>query len=110
MQVKQYQHEVLRTVPTSMSVKDKLTNFSMGLAGEAGELIDILKKHIFQGHCLEDKSKIKEELSDCFWYLANLANVLEIDLEEVMDLNIEKLKKRYPNGFEERRSVNRETL
>jgi NTP pyrophosphatase (non-canonical NTP hydrolase) len=79
----------------------------MGLNGEAGECIDLLKKHLFQGHKL-DKDKLTEELGDVLWYCAELACGLSVTLEEVAQRNIEKLKKRYPEGFDAERSINRE--
>ena len=84
-----------------------LINGVMGLNGEAGECIDIVKKSIFQGHEI-DKDHLIEELGDCAWYIAVSAEALGITLEELLNRNIEKLKKRYPEGFDKSRSVNRE--
>lgn len=84
-----------------------LINGVMGLNGEAGECIDIVKKSIFQGHEI-DKEHLIEELGDCAWYIAVSAEALGITLEELLNRNIEKLKKRYPEGFDKSRSVNRE--
>lgn len=69
-----------------------------GLAGEAGEILDYLKKGIFHRHGV-DSEKIKEELGDLLWYLAGLATKFDLTLEEVMEHNVNKLLKRYPNGF-----------
>lgn len=79
----------------------------MGLNGEAGEALDILKKILFQGHGI-DRNHIALELGDIAWYLALSADAIGYDLETIMSMNIEKLKARYPNGFETERSVNRE--
>lgn len=79
----------------------------MGLNGEAGEALDILKKILFQGHGI-DRKHIALELGDIAWYLALSADAIGYDLETIMSMNIEKLKARYPNGFETERSVNRE--
>lgn len=78
----------------------------MGLAGEAGELVDNLKKHLYQGHEL-DLKEVSEEIGDILWYTGNIANIFNINLSTVMDQNIEKLKKRYPAGFDKNRSINR---
>jgi len=86
---------------------NRLINGLMGLNGEAGEAIDILKKHLFQGHEL-DKDHLAEELGDVAWYLAVTADALGYSLEEILQMNIEKLQKRYPDGFDYERSVNRE--
>lgn len=84
-----------------------LLNAVMGLNGEAGEVIDLVKKAIFQGHDL-DKERMVEELGDVAWYLAVCCEALGVSLEEVMERNIDKLKARYPEGFDKARSVNRE--
>lgn len=83
-----------------------LLNGLMGLNGESGECIDIMKKHIFQGHEL-DREHLIEELGDVAWYLAVCCEGLGVSLEEVMKKNIDKLKTRYPEGFDKARSINR---
>jgi len=101
-----YQKYALRTA--SETAPDRLVlNGVMGLCGEAGECIDIVKKHMFQGHTL-DRDKLTDEASDCLWYLATLAEGLGVTLDEIAVHNIEKLKSRYPNGFETEKSINRE--
>lgn len=77
-----------------------------GLNGEAGECIDILKKVEFQGHAF-DPVKLVDELGDVLWYIAQTATGLNITLEDVARHNVEKLKKRYPNGFDVERSIHR---
>lgn len=84
----------------------RYTNFAMGLAGESGEVVDYLKKVIFQGHEL-DRDKLCRELGDCQWYLATIATTAGIKLSEVARKNIEKLQSRYPDGFGEEKSRNR---
>lgn len=78
----------------------------MGLSGEAGEATDILKKVLFQGHML-DEEHVALELGDICWYLALAADAIGYDLETIMQMNIDKLKARYPNGFEVDKSVHR---
>jgi NTP pyrophosphatase (non-canonical NTP hydrolase) len=70
-------------------------------------VVDLVKKHLFQGHEL-DKKKLADELGDVCWYIATMAKGLGYSLEEIMKMNIEKLFKRYPNGFESERSINRQ--
>lgn len=108
LELNHYQYEALRTVNRDLNTNDQLVDGLMGLNGEAGECIDILKKHLYQGHSL-NYIHLKEELGDVLWYLAVSANALGYSLEEIAKTNINKLRKRYPNGFEERRSVNRGT-
>ncbi len=78
----------------------------MGLAGEVGELVDMFKKNIFHEKPLDDTHAIKE-LGDVLWYAALLCDAKGWDLETVMELNIEKLKARYPDGFDIHRANNR---
>lgn len=84
-----------------------LINGVMGLCGESGEAIDIVKKHLAQGHPL-DREKLIKELGDIAWYLAETATALDVTLEEVLEGNIEKLRRRYPEGFNTNHSLNRE--
>lgn len=86
-----------------------LMNAVMGLNGEAGECIDIVKKWLFQGHYLDRKHLI-EELGDVAWYLAVACESIDVPLSDCFDGVIEKLKKRYPDGFDSRRSINREEV
>lgn len=105
MNFKEYQKLAQRTSNTKLK-SDKLLNGLMGLNGEAGECIDVLKKYYFQGHEL-DKDKIIDELGDVLWYIGEICQGLGIAMEDVAIHNIEKLKKRYPNGFEKERSLHR---
>ena len=106
MTVNEYQKLAMTTLNPALSKKDVLINGVMGLCGESGEAIDIVKKHLAQGHDLDREALIKE-LGDIAWYLAETATALDVSLEEVFSRNIEKLKKRYPEGFDPERSVNR---
>lgn len=106
MQINEYQTLAMTTLNKELTKKEILVNSVMGLNGEAGEAIDIVKKHLFHGHELNKEELIKE-LGDVAWYLAEAAYALDIDLETVLQLNIEKLKKRYPEGFSKENSINR---
>ena len=107
MTINEYQKLAMTTLNPELNKKDVLINGVMGLCGESGEAIDIVKKWLAQGHEL-DKQKLAKELGDIAWYLAETATALDMDLEEVFAANIEKLKKRYPEGFDTRRSICRE--
>jgi NTP pyrophosphatase (non-canonical NTP hydrolase) len=76
-----------------------ILNACLGLSGETGELNDIIKKWIFHQKPLDQKELCKE-LGDILWYCAMLCEAFNWDMEEVMEQNIEKLKKRYPEGFD----------
>ena len=106
MDINEYQKLAMKTLNPELSGKDILINSVMGLCGESGEAIDIVKKWLMQGHEL-DKEKLKKELGDIAWYLAEAATALEIPLEEIFKGNIEKLRKRYPEGFDSEKSINR---
>lgn len=101
-----YQQAALRTVPGDLPPERLLLNGLMGLNGEAGEAIDILKKHLFQGHEL-DTEHMAKELGDVAWYLAVSANAIGYDLETIMQMNVDKLKARYPDGFDAEHSLHR---
>ena len=98
MTINEYQKAAYRTANQSLTDSQQLQNGLMGLNGESGECIDILKKHLFQGHDL-DKYHIAKELGDVAWYLAVSAQALGFDLETILQMNVEKLKARYPHGF-----------
>lgn len=100
----QYQQEALRTEPRTEY--PRILQGLMGLCGEAGEAMDILKKHLFQGHDL-DREHLAKELGDVAWYLAVSADAIDFDLEEIFRMNIEKLRARYPDGFDTDRSIHR---
>lgn len=109
MTVNEYQELALRTCPFELrftGTKNSMLHGLMGLNGEAGEAIDILKKSLFQGHVL-DKEHLAKELGDVAWYLAVTANSIGYSLEDIFKMNIEKLKARYPDGFDTKKSTNR---
>ena len=106
MQANEYQALAMRTLNPKLNNTEVLSNAVMGLCGESGEAIDIVKKHLFQGHEL-DREGLAAELGDIAWYLAEAATALGIELNDVLSANIDKLAKRYPEGFSEWRSINR---
>ena len=93
-----FQEEALRSMRSDLPYEAICSNMCMGLAGETGETVDIFKKHIYQGKDL-DINDVIEEVGDILWYIANLCNVNKITMKECMESNVEKLRKRYPNGF-----------
>lgn len=106
MTINEYQHLAMTTLNPKLSNDEILINGVMGLCGESGEAIDIVKKWFAQGHEL-DREKLIKELGDVAWYLAEIAHALGVSLEEVLQRNIDKLKERYPDGFKTADSVNR---
>jgi NTP pyrophosphatase (non-canonical NTP hydrolase) len=103
----EYQKAAMRTSRTDRTTTEHLINGALGLTGEAGEVADIVKKHMFQGHSL-DREHIAKELGDVLWYVAETATAIGYDLERIMNMNIYKLLKRYPSGFSVERSQHRE--
>ena len=106
MDVDKYQELAMRTLNPEIDKKELILNAAMGLCGESGEVIDLVKKHLFQGHDLDEEVLIKE-LGDVAWYLAEAATALNVDLSEILEKNIKKLENRFPDGFNSNRSINR---
>ena len=104
MNVNEYQQLAMTTLNPELSKRDVLINSVMGLCGESGEAIDIVKKWMAQGHEL-DKTHLAKELGDIAWYLAEAATALDLTLEDILQANLDKLKKRYPEGFTSQKSL-----
>ena len=107
MTINEYQQRAMATLNPKLTERDVLINSVMGLCGESGEAIDIVKKWLAQGHQL-DREHLAGELGDVAWYLAEAATALGMPLEDILRANLEKLERRYPDGFSTERSVGRE--
>ena len=93
--------------PVSTATKDNLLlQGVMGLNGEAGEVIDIVKKYLFHGHDL-DTEHLAKELGDVMWYIATAAEAIGYDLDDIMQMNIDKLTARYGEKFDTEKSLHR---
>jgi len=75
-----------------------LLHATLGIAGESGEIVDAVKKCIIYGKAL-DKDNMREEIGDIMWYIALACRSLDFDLGEILDENIAKLQKRYPDRY-----------
>jgi hypothetical protein len=106
MTLDEYQKLASKTVNMKISDEMRIATFALGLSGEAGEVADMLKKHLGHGHNLRIDD-LRKELGDVLWYVAALATVHGLDLSAIAQANIDKLKKRYPEGFSSERSKNR---
>ncbi|HTK05992.1 MAG TPA: nucleoside triphosphate pyrophosphohydrolase family protein [Ktedonobacteraceae bacterium] len=106
MEITEYVREVHRTCSIT-EPRDLLTISALGIGGEAGEVVDHLKKVLYHGHDL-DTNALCKEIGDLLWYLILLCETTGLTLDEVMQANVEKLRKRYPEGFDRQRSLNRE--
>lgn len=97
-----YRNEVLRNCPgfDSTSMHDKLALGGLGVAGEAGEVADLVKKILYHDAAFaENRDKLIKEMGDVYWYLEYLAAAIGVDTEAVLRANVEKLRKRHPNGW-----------
>ncbi len=102
----EYQKLAMRTCSIPYDKKDDRLNHAVfGLSSEAGEVAGILQK-VYQGHPF-DKEHIKKELGDCLWMIAEACEALDFGMDDVMQLNIDKLKARYPEGFDTQHSLHR---
>lgn len=106
MNLQDYQKEAMQTACIPSSQNEALSLGAMGLSGEAGEVTDYLKKVIFHQHPMEIE-KLKSELGDVLWYIAYIAEASGLSLQEILNANLDKLRKRYPDGWSEQRSINR---
>jgi NTP pyrophosphatase (non-canonical NTP hydrolase) len=102
----EYVELAVNTAPPDLSQDERLLNAALGLAGEAGEVADMIKKWRFHGHDL-DAAKLQKELGDIQWYLALASDAMGMSLRGVMQQNLMKLRARYPEGFDPERSRNR---
>ena len=107
MTINEYQQRAMASLNPELKGRDVLINSVMGLCGESGEAIDIVKKCLAQGHPL-DREHLAKELGDVAWYLAEAATALDLDLEDILRANLEKLERRYPDGFSTEKSVGRD--
>jgi len=102
MNLKQYQ-KLCRKTAKKFKDKDKeISNWGLGLAGEAGDTAGCIKKTVFHGN--DQRQGIKENIGDTMWYIAMICSFFGWNLDEVLEENIEKLKARYPRGFAEKRA------
>ena len=101
-----YQREALRTASGMNNQYPMWLNGVLGLTGESGECADMVKKYLFQGHDL-DKEHLAKELGDVAWYVAVTAHAIGYTLEDVLRMNMNKLRARYPEGFSAEKSLHR---
>ena len=106
MDIAQYHADVARTAPDGHSQRERLSAAGLGVAAEAGEIANDIKKHLHQGHAL-DVAALTDEMGDVLYYLAYLGNIVGVTLDDAMAQNVAKRRVRYPDGFSTERSINR---
>ena len=107
MTLNEYQELAQRTRNPALTQEEHLLNAMLGLAGETGECCDLVKKGLYQdGREIGDK--LFDELSDVMWYIAEAAAAMGWSMDAIAEHNIEKLRRRYPEGFSADRSLHRE--
>ncbi|WP_310571249.1 nucleoside triphosphate pyrophosphohydrolase family protein [Gemmatimonas sp.] len=106
MTLDEYQELAARTLGRDRTHEQQLANAALGLTGEAGEVAEVIKKHLFHATPL-DQDALAKELGDCLWYIGAFAIVLGLSMDDIAQRNIDKLRKRYPEGFDTERSRNR---
>ena len=101
----EYQELAARTINKALSPRLQEKHALFGMAAEVGELLGLYQKR-YQGHALDEEHAIKE-VGDVLWMVAEYCTACNITLEDVMQRNIDKLKARYPEGFDTEHSMNR---
>ena len=102
-----YQLDVLKYAPDYQHYMPNVLYAAIGMCGEAGEVSELIKKYAYHGHTI-DREHLARELGDVLWYVSYMADMFGYSLGEIMEMNQEKLAKRYPDGkFDEERSRNR---
>jgi NTP pyrophosphatase (non-canonical NTP hydrolase) len=101
-----YQERAARTLNRSLSTDQRLLDASAGLVEEAGEVLGLVRKHLFMHHEL-DTARLTMELGDALWCLTAAAGALGLSLEEVAAANLAKLRRRYPDGYSDAASIDR---
>ena len=107
MNIKEYckQVEVTRA-PLELTLDDN-THMLFGMLTELGEITDVFKKYLAYEKDI-DWVNVKEEIGDLMWYIAGFCNVNDLDLEEILQTNIDKLRARYPEKFNADKALNRD--
>src|SRR5262245_22281263 len=107
MTMEEYEQLAARTLNPALARDQRLLDAAAGLSEEAGEVLGLVRKHLFMGHPL-DTTRLTIELGDALWCLTTVAGTIGISLEGVAGANIAKLRKRYPDGYTDSRSVGRD--
>jgi NTP pyrophosphatase (non-canonical NTP hydrolase) len=99
----EYQRATARTTNAGLSDHERLVDAAAGLAEEAGEVLGLVRKHVYMGHPM-DRGRVTRELGDALWCLAGVATSLGMTLDAIAVANLEKLRQRYPDGYSDEAS------
>jgi NTP pyrophosphatase (non-canonical NTP hydrolase) len=102
----EYQRVAARTMNAGITDEERLIDAAAGLAEEAGEVLGLVRKHLYMGHAL-DRELVTKELGDALWCVAAVATCLGLTLEEIAAANLGKLRSRYPDGYSDEASRTR---
>lgn len=102
----EYQQAAARTINRSLTPEQRMVDAAAGLAEEAGEVLGLVRKHVFMHHEL-DRARLVTELGDALWCLTGVAAAVGVSLDEVASANVEKLRRRYPDGYSDSASARR---
>ena len=103
----EYQSLASRTAGAGGSGDRRIIIAALGLAGEAGEFANLIKKLTAHGHSDITPETLADELGDILWYAAEAASAIDLSLGDIAQQNVDKLRQRYPEGFSQERSINR---
>jgi NTP pyrophosphatase (non-canonical NTP hydrolase) len=103
MTLEEYQRAAMRTANAGIADDARMMDAAAGLSEEAGEVLGLIRKHLYMQHAL-DRERVTKELGDLLWCLATVATSVGVTLEEVAAKNVEKLQRRYPAGYSDEAS------
>jgi NTP pyrophosphatase (non-canonical NTP hydrolase) len=92
----EYERNAARTINPALDANGRLIDAAAGLSEEAGEVLSIIRKHLYQGRSL-DREKLEKELGDALWCLAMTAKAAGLSLESIASANVKKLEQRHPD-------------
>lgn len=99
MDFNEYQEKALRTMAKYNTKQEQIMNAALGLAGESGEVCDLIKKAQFKDDKTPDITELKKEIGDILWYIAEMCDAYGFTMEEVATLNLAKLAARHGDTF-----------
>lgn len=103
---KEYQEKAARTINQKLTLLEQRNHALHGMVGEIGEIHSLYQKE-YQGHDAPDREHVIKEIGDLLWFIAEFLTSRGFSLDDCMEINIDKLMKRYPEGFDSEHSLHR---